>query len=189
MEKLNDFDPTDLLISVQDRDDAAFAELVRRYTPLINKVISGFRSNDLRADEAFAEACVALHKAAMSYDVSRREVTFGLYARICVYRRLCDFVGKNKQDESLLSLDADTLAVPSSVESRLVGRETMQEALAFARSVLSDYEYQVLLYYMQGYTTSAISELLSKSAKSVDNAKARMLKHLREAKEKFPNFD
>ena len=181
MEKLNDFDPTDLLIGVQGRDDEAFAELVRRYTPLLNKVISEFHGNEIFADEAFAEACVALHKAAMSYDVSRREVTFGLYARICVYRRLCDLVGKKKRDEILITLDEDTLAVQSSVESRLVGRESMQKALAFARSILSDYEYRVLLLYMQGYKTGAIATALSRTPKSVDNAKSRIFRRLRAA--------
>lgn len=189
MEKMNDFDPRDLILGVQNRDDEAFAELVRRYTPMINKVISEFRNSELREDEAFAEACVALHKAAMSYDVAQSEVTFGLYSRICVYRKLCDLVGKKRREESLVALDEGSFAVASSVESRLVGRETMQEALTFARSVLSDYEYQVFIYYLQGYTTSAIADELSKSAKSVDNAKARMFKRLREARSSFPDLN
>ena len=189
MEKLKDFDPINLIVSVQGKDDAAFSELVSRYTPMINKVISEVSGTSLHTDEAFAEACVALHRAAMSYDTSKTEVTFGLYARICVYRRLCDLVGKRKRDEIFVELDADKLAVESSVESRLVGKERMQGALSFARSVLSEYEYQVLLLYLQGYSTAAIAEELSKSAKSVDNAKARMIKRLREERGNFPYVD
>lgn len=189
MEINKEFDPTDLILKVRLRDDEAFAELVRRYTPMLNKVIAGFNLDEARAEEALSEACVALHRAALSYDLSSEEVTFGLYSRICVYRRLCDFVGRMKKDELLVELDADAIVVPSSIENSLVRRERMQETLTFARSVLSEYEYKVLLLYLQGYTTSAIAKELSKTKKSVDNAKARMITHLRRAKEGFPQFD
>ena len=188
MESYKDAD-TEALIATAQKDDGAFAELLLRYTPMMNKVVSGFRGRRIRTDEAFSEACVALHRAAMSYDLSRTEVTFGLYARICVYRRLCDLAYKEARDECIVDFDVDALAVQSGIESRLVGRENMQEALAVARAVLSDYEYEVFLMYLQGYTTSAIAAQLSKTPKSVDNAKARMIRHLREASGDFPKFD
>ena len=178
-----------LIHKVRERDDAAFAELVHRYTPMMNKVISGFAGLRVREDEAFSEACIALHRAAMSYDLSRTEVTFGLYAKICIYRRLCDLVGKENRDERIIVLDVDALAVQSGIESVLVGRERMQESLALARTVLSEYEYEVFLLYLQGYTTAAIAKALSKTPKSVDNAKARMIKRLREISADFPSFD
>ena len=49
-----------LIIKVRERDDFAFAELVKRYTPMVNKLISGFSSDLVTYDEAFSEACVAL---------------------------------------------------------------------------------------------------------------------------------
>ena len=189
MEIVNELEVSTLILKVRECDDAAFSELVKRYTPMMNKVVSGFRGRRVREDEAFSEACVALHRAAMSYDLSRTEVTFGLYARICVYRRLCDLVGKEAKDECIVDFDVDALAVQSGIESRLVGRENMQEALAVARTVLSEYEYEILLMYLQGYTTAAMAKELSKTPKSVDNAKARMMKRLRESSGDFPKFD
>ena len=189
MEFLNQIELSTLILKVREQDDAAFAELVKRYTPMMNKVVSGFSSHRIRADEAFSEACVTLHRAAMSYDLSRTEVTFGLYARICIYRRLCDLFGKEKGDDLITDLDVDDLAVQSGIESGLVVKERMQESLAVARTVLSEYEYQVFLLYLQGYTTASISEELSKTPKSVDNAKARMIKRLRSASADFPSFD
>ena len=84
---------TALLILRAREEDDAFSELLSRYTPMINKVISGFSGALVNYDEAFAEACIAFHRAVLSYDLSRSEgITFGLYSRICVYRRLCDFI-------------------------------------------------------------------------------------------------
>ena len=189
MENVNELEVSTLILRARECDDEAFSELVSRYTPMMNKVISGFRGPRVRADEAFSEACVALHRAAMSYDLSKTEVTFGLYARICVYRRLCDLVGRDIREEFIVDFDVDALAVQSGIESRLVGRENMQEALSVARTLLSDYEYEVFVMYLQGYTTAAMAKELSKTPKSVDNAKARMIKRLREASGDFPKFD
>ena len=42
MHNYDKLDVEDLIIKTRERDDFAFSELVRRYTPMINKVISGF---------------------------------------------------------------------------------------------------------------------------------------------------
>ena len=66
-----------------------------------------------------------------------------------------------------------------SVERRLEEREMFNRILTSAKDVLSDYEYRVLMLHIQGYKTADIAASLSKSAKSVDNAKARLFKRLR----------
>lgn len=177
-----------LILAVRDRDDDAFAELVRRYTPMMNKVISGFTRSKVRIEEAFAESCVRLYRAALSYDVSRTDVTFGLYAQICIYHRMCDLVGKDLTDSAVLAddFDVDMLSVANAIEQSLVGREVMRHSLAKAREILSEYEYKVFVLYLNGYATSEIAKKLGKTAKSVDNAKARLFRHLREASDSFP---
>ena len=171
---------SDLILASRERDDAAFSELLSRYTPMINKVISGFSDSAFRYDEAFSEACVALHRAVLSYDLSRSSaITFGLYSRICVYRRLCDFAEKSAREVSLVDVDVELIAGGGNIEQRIVGRERMSEYLSKARGVLSDYEYEVFILYIDGYSTDEISAKLAKDAKSVENAKSRMFKRLR----------
>lgn len=170
-----------LIHAARERDDEAFSELVRRYTPMINKVISGFLNSELRYDEAFSEACYALHRALLSYDDGMSDnVTFGLYSRICIYRRLCDFTSTAKKKIPVVDYDVELVCAGVNVEQRIVGRERMEEYLAKARKVLSEYEYRVFLMYIEGDTTQEIAKKLEKSNKSVENAKSRMLKHLRE---------
>lgn len=168
-----------LIRSCRARDDEAFDELVRRYTPMMRKVISSFDSQH-DFDELFAEACVALHRAVQRYDLEQSEVTFGLYARICVRNRIVDLLRAADAVQNISDCDVEQISDDESVESGIVGRETIDSALASAKNLLSDYEYRVLILHIQGYKTAAIAKMLSRSAKSVDNAKSRLFRRLRE---------
>ncbi len=179
MDNYKDFSLEDLLLATKQHDDGAFSELVERYTPLIHKVISGFSSCTLTPDELFAEGCVALHSAAMNFDVRETKVTFGLYARICVYNRTVDLIRRDNISDDVVDYDPDSVADDGSIEAVLLGREAVEKLLLGARKLLSDYEYSVLMYHIQGYKTSQIARCLGRDSKSVDNAKSRIFSRLR----------
>ncbi len=189
MNVLGDMEVSSLILMARAHDELAFSELVERYTPMMNKVISRFHGQPVRSGEAFSEACVALYRAVLTYDVSRKDVTFGLYARICVYRTLCDIFGREAQLPSVSDEDVASLSYDTTIESSLVARDTVKRALMAARELLSDYEFDIFRLYLRGYTTKEMAEELGRSAKSIDNAKARMLKHLREHSDSFSVFD
>ena len=184
-----DMELVNLIKSAREGDDGAFTELVVLYTPMMNKVISGFVGTYLRYDEAFSEACVALHRAAMSYDVKRSaNITFGLYARICVYRRICDLFEKCAKDAPVVDMDVELISSESNIEQRLVGRERMSEYIDKAHGILSEYEFSVFMLYIDGYSTPEISERVGRDIKSVENAKSRMIKRLREESDIFSDI-
>ena len=163
-------------------DDEAFSELLELYTPMINKLISGFDGSLFSYDEAFAEACVAFHRAVGSYDLSRSEgITFGLYSRICIYRRLCDFVAKRSREAETPFVDPDQYSQDEDFEERLLTRERISSYLKIVREILSKFEYSVFSMYVDGYSTREIAAALSKNEKSIENAKARAFKRLRSA--------
>lgn len=185
----NELETAALIKLVREHDDSAFAELLLRYTPMVKKLIMDFVSPTFRYDEAFSEACVALHRAALSYDISRSsDITFGLYARICVYRRMCDAVAKEKHADVVVDVDVDTISAENNIEKHLVGREQMSKFFDVARGVLSEYEYRVFRLYIDGNSTYEIARKLLKDTKSVENAKARMFRHLREECKKFSDI-
>ena len=142
-------------------------------------VVSGFFSSGVSSDEFFAEACVALHSAAMRYDLGQSEVTFGLYAKTCVYNRMIDLVRVSGHMSQVVSGEVECEFEEESVESGIVERESIEKIMEFARTELSDYEYRVFMLHIQGYKTASIAKLLSKTPKSVDNAKFRLFKRLR----------
>ena len=170
-------------------ENGAFAELVEMYTPLINKLVSGFIGPSILYSEAFSEACIALHKAAVSYNLESTDVTFGLYARICIRRKLLDLVSRVSRDANLLGQEGEIFDTECDVETTLIVRESMERYLKAVRAILSEYEYNVLTLYIDGRTTAEISETLGKDAKSVDNAKARIFRRLREKSDKISAFD
>lgn len=178
MNLYEDADIGALIVECRSHNNEAFDELVRRYTPMMRKVISCFDSQ-YDFDEMFCEACVALHNAAIRYDVGQSEVTFGLYARICVRNRILDLLRSADVSHDVAECDIEQLADDESVESGLVKRETVDNLLSSAKNLLSDYEYRVLILHIQGYKTAAIAKMLSRSAKSVDNAKSRLFRRLR----------
>lgn len=177
------FGVNELILLAREHDEEAFSELVERYTPMINKVICSFSCNDVSGTELFSEACVGLHSAVQKYDLSQEKVTFGLYARVCVYNAVVDCVRRSAGSD-FISEDADTidnLPDGSSIENRIAAKESLEFLLKSAHRILSEYEYSVLMYHIQGYRTADIAKKLSRPAKSVDNAKARIFKRLRGA--------
>ena len=170
----------ELIMLCRNHNDDAFDQLVQRYTPMMRKVVSSFDATGYDTDELFAEGCVALHIAAQRYDLEQDEVTFGLYARICVRNRILDMLRRSDSEQTFSELDVEQMTDEDSVEDKLADREIFDRLLVSAKNLLSDYEYRVLLLHIQGYKTSAIATILDRSAKSVDNAKFRLFRRLRD---------
>ena len=169
----------DLIHRCRERDNDAFSELVNRYTPLMNKEVGEFSASGIGFDELFSEACIALHSATLKYDTEQSTVTFGLYAKVCIRHRLIDLVRANSSS-SESDIDVEKISVTPSLDSRLADAERFKLLMNRSKSVLSDYEYKVLLLHVQGYKTAQIAEMLGRESKSVDNAKNRIFRRLRE---------
>ena len=180
MDKCDNEELRGLIVRCQNHDGDAFTELITKYTPMIRKVVSGFADGTYGTEELFSEGCVALHSAVQRYDVTQSEVTFGLYARICVHNRMIDLMRRQNSQPEIVPYEADTVLDATSIESGVENREAIELIMGGARRLLSDYEYRVLMLHIQGYKTRQIAEKLSKTPKSIDNAKARLFKRLRE---------
>ena len=179
MDVLKNMEDFSLIMMIRARNDLAFAELVERYSPLLNKQAREFSGPYLTVDEAYAEACFALYRAALSYDISKKDVTFGLYSGICIRHRLSDLLSSLSRVDSSSGIDVDSLAISAGIDRELETREMLERAMSAARGVLSEYEYKVFRLYLMGFTTKEIAYALSKSSKSVDNAKLRMLRNIK----------
>ena len=167
-----------LILRCKANDDDAFSQLVSLYTPMINSTVSKL---SLEGDVYFSEACIALYKAVVSYDVEQVDVTFGLYASICVKRRLIDVARKDERyTKSLSDFDVENIAVSDGIVSRLLKIEESEIVRAQARELLSDYEYSVFRLWFFGLSGADIAQRLMVDLKSVENAKARIIKKLRQ---------
>ena len=175
----------DMLISEhRNGNEDAFVELVHRFEPMIQKAALSL-SLDVR--EVYSEACLSIRRAADSF-VTGGKVTFGLYAKICVTRAMLDFVKRGKGAEVVSDFSIDDVAVSDGVQKRLEREESLAAFVSRARVLLSDLEYEVFNLAMRGYSVSEMVEILNKSAKSLENAKARMQKKLRTGVGQIPEI-
>ena len=170
----------ELLSSIRGGDNYAFDTLVQRYSPMLYTTINRL-DLDERTDEAYSEACIGLYKAAKNFNLEQDKVTFGLYACVCVTRALYDFIRRSNRDNShLADVDVEKIAVTYSIADAMAKREESEEFIRSAQSLLSDFEFCVFKEWLLGSKSSAIASMLGKSAKSVDNAKARIIRKLRD---------
>lgn len=176
-------DSTDeLILAVKRGDDDAFSALCTRYGALLDSLAAkyshmGKEYGQLR-DDFRQEASVALYRAAMSYDLSQKAVTFGLYAKTCIRNSLVSQLRKlgARPMRSRYNFDA----AESSVESSVVSDEMRQLFLRRVEGVLSEFEAKVLIMSLEGTAPRHIAHILGTQVKTVYNALFRARKKIRE---------
>jgi RNA polymerase sporulation-specific sigma factor len=171
----------DLINAARRGDESAFETLLEAYEPLIDTVSRSFakETDDSESHEDLRqEACIAFYKAVQTYDSTQAEVSFGLYAKLCVRNRLISYTRKLRRRESVLPLE-ERIKTEEDVTAGVVAEEAYMELYRRIEAVLSPYENHVWWLYLSGQTTGAIAAELGKDERSVQNAIYRIRKKLR----------
>ena len=164
-----------LITEVQNGNKDAFNEIISRYEPMILSIVSKFLSDELFGasdrDDLSQEASIALYNAVMSYDVSQGEVTFGLYAKICVNNSLTSALRKRRRQ-----LKADQAQQDDAERKSVIGDRLEDAGLLLDRvdGLLSELERAVLRLLLRGFPHKESAERLGRDVKSVDNAVCRI---------------
>ena len=171
--------------AVKNGDVTAFEELLESYEPLIlsetSKVLDKFSGFSGETEELIQEGRLAFYDAAMTYK-ENAEVTFGLYAKICVHNRMISYVRKltaRKRREARLSLLEGRAQSGDREEGLLSAYERSGEVRKFISCEASELENKVFMLYLQRKSYAEIALELGVSAKSVDNALSRVKKKLK----------
>ena len=186
MEKLQNDRVSRLLRETRAGEDDAFYEIALQYKPLIENCICYFYGKISR-DELEQEALIALYRAACTYDTSVNNVSFGLYAKICINNSLISLSRSVKSenllvDESLIDVEISPDLDPS---VDYISRESFVKLDSFVRQHLSEYEYSVFRLYIEGYRIKEIAAKLNKTDKSVADAIMRLKIKLRSSLTKY----
>ena len=179
----------ELAVLVKDGDKDAFSVLCGRY----GSVISGRAwryCRVVRADvEDFVqEGLLALYRAAKGYRASGI-AEFRTYAVRCVNNAMLAAIKKHQRHaerQSPHSLDSlDNIMAggygqeSSRPEKLLMDSEAVEDFARQISSKLSRSEQQVLRLYLRGHSYRQISNIMSTSTKSVDNALQRVRRKLK----------
>lgn len=185
---VSDTTPADEILCAQATEGNRDAEekLVLRYNWLVRSCARPLFLLGADHEDLIQEGMVGLIKAIRDFDPARR-VCFSTFAELCVRRRMISAIRAAAGDKhailnASLSLDVqeqqDCLSYEDDPETRLIGRETLQERLNRCR--LTELEHRVLNLYLRGLTRRELSSELQKSQKSIDNAIQRIRKKLRD---------
>lgn len=176
-------------------DEMAFEHLVKKYRYLVSFKI---RHNYLRGadkDDLLQEGIIGLYKAIRDYDPNKA-ASFKVFAELCVTRQINSAIKMATRQKhiplnSYMSLNApnndngdrqmfdvmDIGGYDDPMET-LIDNETFSSLEVCACRELSDFELKVLSLYLNNCSYHRISELTSKSVKSVDNALQRIKKKI-----------
>lgn len=163
--------------------DDAFAELARRYQPLMYKLASEFidggRLSPDELPDLMQEMLMTLHRAVNTFDQKQDNITFGLYLKICLTNCL-----RSRARERARRLRAEQRARENE-KSRTYGtadsRSGELEALAAKANepgLLSSYERKIYSKIREGKSCAEIAFELGRPVKSVYNAKVRIKEKL-----------
>ena len=179
-----------LLEKLRDGDEQAFEALAEQYTGMTDAAVRRFSPSfeaaaesggtAYEADDLRQVAALALYHAAMTYDPEKgKNVTFGLYAKICVNNALISLLRKVRSEaERRRKAEAGEKKSQSARENDpleiLAASEDAAEVRAKIREELAPLEKQVFDRYVTGMSVGVIAEELGISRKSVSNALYRL---------------
>lgn len=195
-----------LIDRIKQGDEIAFNILCEKYSALTESTArrfapslglrNGAAQNADAADmeELKQDAIMALYRAAVTYDSDGdgREVSFGLYAKICMNNAMITKVRKYKRKLKRLEKRKSVMSAEKRVErygrggryeedaaSQRIDLEALSETLKGALEELSDYERKTFDLYVDGKTVKEIAAELNRSEKSVSNACYRVKTKIR----------
>ncbi|MGM9634835.1 MAG: sigma-70 family RNA polymerase sigma factor [Candidatus Avispirillum sp.] len=170
----------EILLGIRNGRHEDFDALRRKYAPLISSTAASFeQSGGGSRVDLTEEAESALLRAALSYDIDNCNVSFGLYAKICIRNALVSFrrakLSRERREKS--SADAESRKRRRKTELDGVDADEILERIG---GELSDYERAVLLKYTDGNSAAQTAAELGTSERSVNNALYRARRKLRD---------
>ena len=101
------YDKLNCLISrTKAGETDAFDKIAEQYRPLIEGCVCYFYGT-IDFEELEQEALIALYKAACTYDSGNTNVSFGLYAKICINNSLISLIKSYKKQKESNVIDTE----------------------------------------------------------------------------------
>ena len=167
-----------------DGDEYAFEVIYSRYKSVIEYHANNCFLQGGNRDDLLQEGNIGLVKAVNAY--KRGNASFKTFASTCIKNNILSEVSKDSKkanyplNESvpLENIESENISGPDPL-THVIEEENSEEGIKRVRAVLSDFEIKVVEYMLKGYSKNAeIAELMNKDAKSIDNAKQRILNKL-----------
>lgn len=174
------------------QDEEIINKLVENYASLIRGICRRFYLVGGTSDDLYQEGMIGLLEAAKHFDESKGTIgddTFKKFATTCIKRQILDaikhantkknsplnnsvpIVRKNDEDEEF---EISEIGMAADPEELFIVKEKQEERLKMLHENLSDFEKEVLDYYLDGLSTGKIAKKLSKTPRSITNTIQRI---------------
>ncbi len=183
IQRNNDTRSDEQLVALVQAGERKIEEIIfERYRDLVRSLARRFFLVGGDMEDLTQEGMMGLYQAMREYDADKKS-SFKSFAYLCVYRRIVDAVksAASKKQEPLLgvvTLGDEVQAGGPSPEDLMILSDEKREFNQKISKILSDFEFKIIVMYMDGLTTVEIGEILGKSTKSIDNAIQRSKKKL-----------
>ena len=194
----------ELIVRLRDGENGVTEYLMNKYKNLVRGKAKSMYILGADKDDLIQEGMIGLFKALRDYDCGR-DVSFMTFADLCVSRQMYTAVQASRrqkhiplntyislygsvstnhegEQEELVNMLAQHAG--QSPEEMVIDRENVTQLEQAIEEELSSFEKQVLDLYITGMSYSQIAGVLSRDAKSTDNALQRLKAKLRKAVDK-----
>lgn len=168
--------------------DDSLTALMARYLPLISTKARGYGYSFLEKDDLVQEGMIALLKAIRSF-VEEKGTSFNTFAAICIdnsiksavrsagrlkHMPLNNYVPLYSDDISNQFSENFSAHSAGSPEALVIKKEEYALIKRNTATLLSGFEREILMLYLNGCTYEQMAAQLSVTVKSVDNALQRV---------------
>ncbi|MBE5737916.1 MAG: sigma-70 family RNA polymerase sigma factor [Clostridiales bacterium] len=183
-----------LLELAKSQDTEAIEQLLERYKYVASAVAHSYFLNGGDAEDLLQEGMIAVFNAINTFN---GKASFKSYVYTCVKNKIITLIKqsnryKNQPLNNYISFsgflegDADKNELLTDFsfgpEEVIINTEAENELKNIITKTLSEYEHDILVYYLKGYSYREISEKFNKKEKSIDNALQRIRKKILLAK-------
>ncbi|WP_432667331.1 RNA polymerase sporulation sigma factor SigH [Wukongibacter baidiensis] len=186
----------EIVESAREGDPAAQEYLIKKYKNFVRAKARSYFLIGADREDIIQEGMIGLFKAIRDFRCDKIS-SFRAFAELCITRQIItaiktatrqkhiplnSYVSLNKpiydEESDRTLLDVLTGKKISDPEELLISREEVTNIEAKIGEILSDLEWQVLMYYLQGKSYQEIAEDLDRHVKSIDNALQRVKRKL-----------
>lgn len=179
-----DLSDENLVKLIRSSDEVAFKILYERYLPKIRTMTYSFQGLGYDIEDLVQEAMIGFFTAINVYDF--KSSVFSTFCYTCMRRMLISLLRKmNKKkalpNSSIIYTDENLFveALGQDPETAFIACEDFERLKFRINTELSQFEREVLHYYLLDLNYTEISNVLNTSKKSVDNAIQRIRQKLR----------
>ena len=189
----------EIIKRAQSGDDDAVDLLLTKYKFLVLKLVRKYFLIGGDKEDLVQEGMIGLFKAIKAYDQTKSDNLL-LFCKTLIERQIINaiksskmqknqplneyialnnqggIVGQNEDEEKIFVLPESSVKTP---ENLFLSNYNVQEILKQIKTVLSNFELNVLELYLDGLNYLDIAKKLNKESKSIDNALNRIKSKLK----------